>query len=339
MLRREGSMLKFPGSVFSREGTGPRREGSPWTGLWAVVMKEMADHLSSVRMRLLEVLMLLTAIGTVYAAIQGIRREVGQDPFLFLRLFTTPVSQDRPYSFVAFLGFLIPIAAIALGFDAINGEHNRRTLSRVLAQPIYRDALLLGKFLAGLFTLSITLLALWLLVTGLGLYRLGVPPGGEEVGRSLLFMGATVAYAGIWLALAMCFSVMFRQPATSALAALAVWLFFAVFWEIVADVLAQALLVTAPNANELTRAQLRLFLSRLSPNTLYSEIVIGLLNPEVRALGPVLVTQLEGAILGTPLPFSQSLLLIWPQLTTLIAAVLLLFALTYRMFQRQEARA
>jgi len=110
MLRREGSMLKFPGSVFSREGTGPRREGSPWTGLWAVVMKEMADHLSSVRMRLLEVLMLLTAIGTVYAAIQGIRREVGQDPFLFLRLFTTPVSQDRPYSFVAFLGFLIPIA-------------------------------------------------------------------------------------------------------------------------------------------------------------------------------------------------------------------------------------
>ena len=48
MLRREGSMLKFPGSVFTREGTGPRREGSPWTGLWAVVMKEMADHLSSV---------------------------------------------------------------------------------------------------------------------------------------------------------------------------------------------------------------------------------------------------------------------------------------------------
>ncbi len=44
--------------------------------------------------------------------------------------------------------------AIGLGFDAVNGEHNRRTLSRILAQPIYRDALLFGKFLAGLVTLA-----------------------------------------------------------------------------------------------------------------------------------------------------------------------------------------
>ncbi len=31
-----------------------RREGSPWTGLWAVFFKEMADHLSGLRMRILE---------------------------------------------------------------------------------------------------------------------------------------------------------------------------------------------------------------------------------------------------------------------------------------------
>ena len=43
----------------------------------------------------------------------------------------------------------------AIGFDSINGEFNRRTLSRLLAQPIYRDALLLGKFLAGLVALAI----------------------------------------------------------------------------------------------------------------------------------------------------------------------------------------
>ena len=57
-------------------------------------------------------------------------------------------------SFVGILGFLIPLVAIGLGFDAINGEHNRRTLSRILAQPIYRDALLMGKFLAGMATLG-----------------------------------------------------------------------------------------------------------------------------------------------------------------------------------------
>ena len=43
--------------------------------------------------------------------------------------------------------------AIGLGFDAVNSEHNRRTLSRILSQPIYRDALLFGKFIAGLFTI------------------------------------------------------------------------------------------------------------------------------------------------------------------------------------------
>ncbi len=41
------------------------REGSPWTGLQAVIAKEMADHLTSVRMRILEILILLTAAGTV----------------------------------------------------------------------------------------------------------------------------------------------------------------------------------------------------------------------------------------------------------------------------------
>ncbi len=316
-----------------------KREGSPWTGLWAVTLKELADHLTSFRMRVLEVLILLTALGTVSAAIQTLRTTIGEDPFLFLRMFTTTQNVgDIPVSFVLFLSFLIPLAAITLGFDAINGEHNRRTLSRVLAQPIYRDALLAGKFLAGLFTLAITLLALWLLVTGLGIFRLGVIPSGEEVGRGLLFFIATITYAGIWLVLAMLFSVQFRQPATAALAAFAVWLFFAIFWPIITNIIAQILRPADNPFAELAQIQLQLALSRLSPNTLYTEVLLSLLNPETRALGPILVTQLEGAVRGT-LPLSQSLLLAWPQFTGMIAAVLLFFAGTYVLFQRQEIRA
>ena len=63
--------------------------------------------------------------------------------------------------------------AIGLGFDSVNSEFNRRTLSRVLSQPIYRDALLLGKFLGGLATLAVALVALWLMVLGAGLLLLG----------------------------------------------------------------------------------------------------------------------------------------------------------------------
>lgn len=43
--------------------------------------------------------------------------------------------------------------------------------------------------------------------------------------------------------------------------------------------------------------------------------------------------------MGTPLLLNQSLALIWPQLTGLIAATILLFALGYVLFQRQEIRA
>lgn len=316
-----------------------RREGSPWTGLWAVVAKEMADHLTSARMRILELLILLTAGGTVYVAMQQIRSAGISEQFVYLRLFT--LAQDPLPALVGFLVFLVPLIAIALGFDAINGEFNRKTMSRILSQPIYRDALLMGKFLAGLFTLALVFTAIWLLIFGMGMIGLGVAPGSEDVGRLLWFLVATVFYGGIWLALAQMFSVTFRQPATAALASIAVWLFFTVFWEILAGLLAQALRpIQFGLAQEiLGQAQLQMTLERFSPNTLYAECMVALLNPTVRSLGLVLPSQLQGAILGTPLPLSQSLLLIWPHLTGLIAVTILIFALSYVLFQRQEIRA
>src|SRR5437899_4432213 len=205
-----------------------RREGSALHGLGVVFIKEVSDHLSSVRMRVLEWLVVLIALAALYGAIQQIRDVTAEDPFLFLRLFTT--SREPLPSFVAFLSFLVPLIAIGLGFDAVNGEHNRRTLSRILAQPIYRDALLFGKFLAGLFTLAVSLIALWLLVVGLGLFFLGVPPNAEEIARAFIFLLVVIAYAGVWLALAMLFSIVFRSPATAALVTLGLWLFLTLIW-------------------------------------------------------------------------------------------------------------
>src|SRR5260370_20993266 len=139
-----------------------QREGSAFSGLGVVMLKELSDHLTSIRMRVLEWLVVLIALAALYGAIQQIKDTTAEDPFLFLRLFTT--SRDPLPSFVSFLSFLVPLMAIGLGFDAVNGEPNRRTLSRILSQPIYRDALLFGKFLAGPVPLSVRLVTLWLLV-------------------------------------------------------------------------------------------------------------------------------------------------------------------------------
>jgi ABC-2 type transport system permease protein len=318
-----------------------RRSGSIWTGCGTVFLKELADHLGSARMRVLEWLVLLTGIGAVFTAIQDLKTTTSQDPFLFLRLFTH--ARDPLPSFVAMLAFLIPLMAIGLGFDGVNGEFNRRTLSRILAQPIYRDALLLGKFFAGLGTLAVALLTLWLLIIGLGLLTLGVPPSSEEVLRGAAFLVVSIAYGGLWLALALLCSVIFRSPATSALVALGVWLLLSVLWPILVRFVTEAVypanalvLLMGPSIEQLEFQQA---LSRLSPNTLFGESILGLLNPTTRALGPIFVEQLEGAVMGRPLPLAQSLLLVWPQVTGLLAGVIVLFVATYVVFQRQEVRA
>jgi ABC-2 type transport system permease protein len=316
-----------------------RRLGSPWTGIGAVIAKETADHLSSARMRILEALVFLTAIAAAYAAIRSIRATIGESPFLFLRLLT--MSQDPLPSFIALLGFLIPLVAIALAFDAVNGEFNRRTMSRILAQPIYRDALLLGKFLAGLLALTIGLVSLWLLVLGLGLLLFGLPPSTEETVRMLGFLVATIAYGGVWLAVALLFSVVFRAPATAALAALGTWLLFALFWSVVTPLIAN--LIAGPPEGvfgpRLAFLHTQQIIDRLSPNTLYAESALALLHPATRALGPVLISQLQGALIGAPLPASQSFILVWPQLTGLVATTIVIFVIAYIVFQRQEIRA
>jgi ABC-2 type transport system permease protein len=320
------------------------RRGSPWTGLGTVLAKEAADHLSSLRMGILETLVFLVALYAAYMTTSQIRETIGESPFLFLRLFTM-TADWLPLSLIALLGFLVPLMAIALAFDAINGEFNRRTLSRVLAQPIYRDALLLGKFLGALLSLSIALVSLWLLVIGVGLLRLGLPPSTEEMVRMLGFLIATIAYGGIWLALGLLFSVIFRAPATAVLAALGTWLVFSLFWSVIAQIVAT--LITGPAEGllgpNLKFIQTQQIIDRLAPNMLYGETTLALLNPTTRALGPILVTRSEALSMAaagpSPLPVTQSFLLIWPQLTGLVAATIVIFAIAYVLFQRQEIRA
>jgi len=316
------------------------REGSPFTGLGPVFLKEFADHLSSARMMVLMLFVIVFGAFPVATSLQTLRTVVDPNSFIFLRIFTLE-SEQVGISCTAALNFIIPLMAIGLGFDAVNSEFNRRTLSRVLSQPIYRDALLLGKFLGGLATLAVALVALWLIVLGAGLLLLGVPPRGVEVARGLSFLVVAIAYGGVWLPIAMLFSVIFRSTATSALCALGVWLFFFILWPLLAGALLVGLAPSEIRSmDDYAAVQLMgLGLMRLSPGTLFSEAVLGLLSPETRTLGPMLPSQMRGAIMGAPLPFDQSVLLIWPQVTGLIADMIVVFAAAYVIFQREEVRA
>ena len=315
-----------------------RREGSVLHGFGVVTLKEIADHFTSILVVVLVVLVTASAIAVVSLGINPIKESTAEDPFLFLRLFT----RSSPLPLVALLSFLVPLMAIGLGFDAVNGEHNRRTLSRILSQPIYRDALLFGKFVGGLFTLAVTLIVLWLLVIGLGLIGLGVPPNAEEMARALVLLVVTIAYAGFWFALALLFSIVFRSAATAALGSLGVWLFVTILWPLFSPALANAVTSAGDILGVLETQQA---FARLSPGVLFNEVVAVVLDPSVRSTQQSMLASLglalieRGAVPDAPIPLLQSVLIVWPQIVGLVAGSILLFVIGYVVFQRQEVRA
>ncbi|WP_110931863.1 ABC transporter permease [Paenibacillus bouchesdurhonensis] len=328
-----------PESFSERSKDTLSRVASPFGVL---VRKEISDHIRSWRFMLLLGIILLTCIASLYTAMNSIQEAIQSDSsaneFVILKLFT--LSDGTLPSFISFIGFLGPLLGIGLGFDAINSERNKGTLSRIMAQPLHRDALLNAKFAASLSVISMMFLTLGFLIMALGTIIIGIPPTLEEFLRMISFLLVTIFYIGFWLNLSIVFSVRFRQPATSALSGIAVWLFFSFFYDMILNIVSKGI---APNAGTATVEDIvgfqnqMLWLSRLSPYTLFNEATTTLLMPSVRNLGPLTTEQVYGAI-ASPLPFGQSLLLVWPQVTGLIALTLICFAISYVLFLRQEIR-
>ncbi len=326
-----------------------KRKNIRYHSLTALYRKEMADHVNSKRFIIILLLVIAMTIASVYGAFTGITSAVknaAMDPdasfdasYMFLKLFTTGGSSIPSYmSLIALIG---PFIGLILGFDSINAEKNSGTLNRLVSQPIYRDSIIIGKFLA-----SLTLIAVMVLTTGIavgcaGFLATGIKPTGEELVRVLIFLVYTIIYICFWLAMALLFSVFTRHAATSALASIALWLFFAIFMSLLAGILANAAYPVNTEyeqaVNALNNYNLNLNLNRISPYYLYSEAASVLMNPATRALNAVSYTQLVGA-LSSYLPLGQSLLLVWPHLVGLLALTLAAFTISYVGFMRQEIR-
>ncbi|SHN14440.1 ABC-2 type transport system permease protein [Cyclobacterium lianum] len=311
---------------------------------WVMVRKEIADHIRSWRFLVLLVLVVLTFWGTTSVSMANLRQVVGNanDPdslFLYLKLLTTTEGSLPPFH--VFLSFLGPLLGISLGFDAVNSEQQNGTLTRIMAQPVFRDNLLLSKFVSALTLVGSLLLSLSLLMIGGGILITGVLIEVEELIRILGFTFLCTIYVGFWLGLSILLSILFRQGATSALTAIGIWLFFTVFYQIIVNLVAEALVPAESALSQqaiLRYNELLLNLLRLAPSQLYTDATTTLLMPSVRSLGPITMEQMAGAI-PSPLPLKESLMIVWPQLSGLIAATVLCFALSYYLFMRREIRS
>ncbi len=324
------------------------------SGLVTVFWKELADNFGSKRFIILFALVLLAGVFAIYVAAGNIREavtEASESPFavteitrfIFLKLYT--ISGQALPSFLTFIIFFVPIVGIALGFDAINSEKNSGTLSKLLSQPIFRDTVINGKFLAGVVTMAVMLASIIILVAAIGLIRIGVAPSPEEIIRLMAFLAVSIVYGAFWLGLAMLFSIFFQRVATSALASIAVWIFFIFFMFMIAGLIANMIAPIDQQSTQqelLRNAEINLTAMLISPIMLFSEAMSVLLVPGARTMGQLLQLQTSAAsikMLPNPLSLSQSLLAVLPHLVSLLALTVVCFAISYIRFMREEIRS
>ena len=308
--------------------------------------KELADALNSTRFLILFCLIVGVALLITNSVSLNIRAEIdrgAKDPHVFLYLFVT---RGEFFSLVQFIAFFGPLMGIVLGFDAINRERNEGTLAMLLGQPIHRDSILVGKFLAGLTVCALLVASLSLLISGMGMLVIGVVPTAEQVARLAIYAVLSVLYLGFWLGLAILASVLFRSVGTSALAAIACWILVAFLVSLAANLVAGAL---SPIENPRDPEQVSRFeetaawVGRTSPVTLYSEASSILLDPYRKTTRTmVLVGPMEGISMtrfNNPLDVLESTLVVAPHLIGIVELTFLCFAASYAVFLRQEIRS
>lgn len=319
-------------------------------GIFTIYRKEMEDHFSSIRFLLIAALIVM--VGVIIASMVGMSMQeelkgIAKPNFVFLLLFT---STGKLFSFTQFIGLLGPLIGIILGFDAVNRERSGRTLSKLVSQPIYRDAIINAKFLAGVTMITIVMVSLVLIISGLGIRLVGVVPGVEEIWRLLIYLILSILYVSFWLGVSILFSVVFRSTATSALASLAAWIFLSFFVGLGGGFLADAIapMNQTPDVAQATEAfikndQVQRIVSLLSPATLYGDATSTILDPLRKTprsfimIGPL--ERLSLSRFQNPLPLIQSVVIVAPFLISLIAITFVCFGICYMVFMRQEIRS
>ncbi len=131
-------------------------------------------------------------------------------------------------SLVSLVIYLIPLIALILGFDAIVGERERGSLDLLLSMPITRLELLLGKFLGLSAALAFSTLAGFGLVGALIATQVPLPDMLHYAG----FLASSILLGMAFLSLAVLLSVLAADRTRASGAAIALWFFFVLVYDL-----------------------------------------------------------------------------------------------------------
>ncbi|MEM3104964.1 MAG: ABC transporter permease, partial [Candidatus Bathyarchaeia archaeon] len=249
------------------------------------------------------------------------------------------------YTLITMMSYFAPIIGLALGFDAISGEKEKGTLKIVLAQPVYRDIVINGKFLAALLAASLAILIASIVNIGGVAFILGVTPTGEEVARLVLFMAFSILFAMTYYSIAVLLSTISKRTAQSMIIGVVLWAIFTFVIPIIASLVAFTIRPIRIGQN-MTREEMQRFMEELRSRTAITETINSFTpNYHFSRIAYYTLNVYTGAAIGPRNPIEtrnisimEGLTLAWPNILVLVLVTAIAFIASYTIFMRQEIR-
>jgi ABC-2 type transport system permease protein len=184
-----------------------------------VARKEIADQMNSNKFLIVFGLMLLLTAATSF---QGAKTyQDSMDRFQESQNSETQMpakyAPEKPSVLDAFntltRGINFPLVggllALILSFNTVSGERDRNTLKLLTSYPLHRDSIINGKFIAGIFTLTLASAASFLAASGIIISMTGATVTAAAATRILLMLGGTVLYMSVIYGLGTLLSTVF----------------------------------------------------------------------------------------------------------------------------------
>jgi len=265
--------------------------------LWILALKELRDGF---RNRWVAAAIIVLAILALVLSV------LGSAPTGSVRVSELDISV---ISLASLSVYLIPLIALMLSYDALVGEFERGTMMLLLAYPVTRWQIIVGKFLGHLMILLIAI------VVGYGgtvvVLTLVTDSGTEGWQAYATMMASTLVLGAVFIALGYLISVIVRERATAAGAAIGLWLVFVVLYDL--------LLFGALTMDEDQKISQQLFsmLMLVSPTDAYRVLNLSLFEGVSEAAGIAGVAS-EAGMSGMLLASSLLLWIILPLVATLL---------------------
>ncbi|NJE07334.1 ABC transporter permease [Thermococcus sp. M39] len=337
-----------------------------------IAEKEFKDYIKSRRFLLIFGFLLLISIVSIWQGYNIYQSKLesyiaGKSPF-------QPSIFDVFRQMENFLGLIGAIFALSLGFDAITKEREMGTLKVLMSHPVYKDQVILGKFLGGALALGLAMVVMTLTSFG-ALLVMGLQIDGESLIRIILFMFFTYLYLLLFLGIGMAFSALSKSSSNALMYSLILFLVLMIVFPTIAPLLGSHFAGEAPEPPKVSREEnphawelyiknyiewqekrygIETKINSLSPYYNFQQLGSYILNPyKSTKFSPQIVNKImnnpqlvralrnRGIIPQIELEkysIGQSLSFALPHIILLIAPLIISFVVAYVIFMRSDVR-